>query len=119
VSYLYYTLYRHLLKIETNPTPAFSAIALMTLFEFFNILTIFQFLPANPLSDNKSKNEGLLSYIVAGLVILIINYLILFKKTSHLINKYHDESKTSMLRGTILLVSYFVLSIAGFFEAIG
>ena len=118
MKYLYYTLYRNLLKVKINSKPAYSAILLMTLFEFYNILTVLQLFPVTLQIIPKTKDEGELSYIVAGIILLIINYFLLYKNVASLSYKYRNESENEKLRGTILLYCYAIVSIVAFFWTI-
>jgi hypothetical protein len=118
MKYLYYTLYRHALKIKANDMPAFSAMLLITNFEYYNIATILQLLPATLQFNFKTKDEGLLSYIIAGLILLTINYFLLYKNLANLSYKYQNESENEKLRGTILLCCYCVVSVVAFFWTI-
>jgi uncharacterized membrane protein len=118
MKYLFYTLYRHLLKVKTNDTPAFSAIALITLFECFNIMTVLQLLPVSLQPDFKNKNQGIVSYAAAGLIVLAINYFLLLKNVSYLCDKYKNESENKKASGTLLLLTYVLLSVLAFFGTI-
>jgi amino acid transporter len=111
MKYLYYTLYRNLLKVKINSIPAYSAILLMMLFEFFNIFTVLQLFPVTLQIFPKTKNEGELSYVVVGIILLIINYFLLYKNVANLSHKYRNESEKKKLRGTILLCCYAILSV--------
>lgn len=116
--YIFYTLYRHLLKVKTNDTPAFSAIVIITMFEFLNILTVLQILPTHAGIDIENKNLGMLAYILAALVLLIINYFFLIKNIPSLDNKYQHASESQKLKGNVLLLGYTIVSVALFFGTI-
>ena len=119
MKYLYYTLYRNLLKVKINSIPAYSAILLMMLFEFCNILTVLQLLPVTfRVTNFKMKDEGELSYIAGGIILLIINYFLLYRNVANLSYKYRNESETEKLRGTILLTSYCIISLVASFWTI-
>lgn len=111
VKYLYYALYRILLNVKTNNIPAFTAVALMSLFEFLNIVTILQFLPNILTINYSSKEQGELTYITAGIILVIINYFFLLNDLPYLNERYQNDSKNKRVLGTILVISYGVISI--------
>lgn len=46
--YLYYTIYRLMLKIKTNDTPDWNAMFFLSILEYINIRTFFLFVPNHP-----------------------------------------------------------------------
>lgn len=114
MTYIYYRLYKHFLKINAANMPEFNAASFITLFEFLNLVTILQLLPITISSLTNSLKLGLLSYVFPLLALLTINHFVLRKDIPRLTEKYKDEPFSSKLRGTILLFAYIIISFAAF-----
>lgn len=111
MKYLYYTLYRHLLKVKTNETPAWNAMLLISILEYTNILSVDLYFNYNPLDQFKIENQLILEAFIPGLILYFINYFILVKNAPKLSEKYKDESDRDQLKGTVMLILYALLSV--------
>lgn len=112
--YLYYKIYQILRKIKTNDTPATNAMLIFSMFELFNIATL-QVLLNHILHIKiglKSKDNIMFFGVLLALLILIINYFVLYKKREIICEKYKDETKIKSMLGYVLLILYMIGSAA-------
>ena len=110
MKYLYYTLYRLLLKVKTNNTPKLSAMLLITMFEFANITTVLTFFPKTWQVIYETKNQVIWAATMISVTLIAINYLVLIKNTEKLCAKYKTETSRQKISGVLLLVIYVTLS---------
>ena len=111
MKYIYYTLYRLILKVKTNDIPAWSAMLLITMLEFSNITTISLLLPQSFQNQYKTKNEVIFAAIGIAIVLYVINYLVLITNTANLEQKYKNETNNQKLKGVVLLLAYSLISV--------
>ncbi len=115
MSYLYYTLYRLLLKVKTNDTPAFNAMALLTIFEGINIQTIMLLLPQTIEKQLRIKDQVILFAIIPILILMVINYFLYVKNAEKIKAKYDNRSELSKTIGVVILIVYAVGSVIAIF----
>ncbi len=113
--YLYYTLYRILLKVKTNDTPDWNAMFLISVFEGLNIQTIMFFMPQTLEKRFNINNQLWLFAILPCLILFGINYFVFVKNTTKLRTKYEGESERSKTVGVMLLLTYVVITFAFLF----
>jgi len=111
MKYLYYTLYRNLLKVKTNNTPAWSAMFLITLLEFINLTTLSLLLPKSVKVIYEPRSQVVLEATIITIILIFINYLLMIIETDRLIEKYKNETDIQKKRGNIILAIYSVISI--------
>jgi len=111
MKYLYYTIYRHLLKVKTNDTPAWSAMFLITLLQFTNLATIELLMPKSLRIIYDTRNKLILGAVSITIVLLIINYLLMIKETAWLVDKYKNETDKHKQMGGIVLFIYSIGSV--------
>jgi len=111
MKYLYYTIYRHLLKVKTNDTPAWSAMFLITLLQFTNLATIELLMPKSLRIIYDTRNKVILGAVSITIVLLVINYLFMIKKTEWLTDKYKNETAKQKQMGSIVLFIYSIVSV--------
>lgn len=113
MKYLYYKLYQALKKIKTNDTPATSALAILSVVQGINVLTILiglnHFLNVRISLDGKQSiiYFAFLSYVS----LLLVNYFLFYKSRESISERYKGESKEQSIRGYIKLILYIVLSV--------
>ena len=110
--YLYYKIFQILRRIKTNDTPATNAMILLTMFELMNIATV-QCLLNHYFKikiEMNSKDQIMIFSIILYLLVLLINYLILYKKREGICLKYNNESKLKSRVGFAILILYCVSS---------
>jgi Kef-type K+ transport system membrane component KefB len=103
--YLYYTVYRLLLKIKTNDTPAFNAMLLVSILEAINIQTVFLLIPDCFKLSLPIKEQVLFYAVGVVLILFAINYFYLIKKLPMLVDKYRDENRKQKNIANVLLVT--------------
>jgi hypothetical protein len=112
--YFYYLIYNALTKVISNDTPALNALILSVALQAMNILSVFciinYFIKLH--FENKQVIPGAVSLY---LILLILNYIYLFRKRDQIIERYKHESKAKKTRGSIYLLSYIVITITVFF----
>ncbi|GAB2988050.1 hypothetical protein GCM10027049_30510 [Mucilaginibacter puniceus] len=108
--YIYYTLYRHFSNVKSNDTPAFNAMVFISILQSANIQTILLFVPAEFKISYHTRDQVALSGILLGLLLFAVNYFVLIKPLPELKNKYKNESAKSKMFGTVLLLSYIIVT---------
>lgn len=110
--YLYYKIYQDFKRIKTNDTPALNAMIVLTLFEGMNLLTV-QCLINHYFKikiDMNSKDQIMIFSTILYLLVLLINYLLLYKKREEICLKYNNESKLKSRVGFTILILYCISS---------
>src|SRR6266567_2559634 len=102
MKYLYYTLYRHLLRGKSDNTIAWNAMLVISLLEYINIYTISHFFKIS-LSQFNIEKQVILAVFIPFIILIFINYFILTKNVKKLVDKYKDESKKEKVKGNIYL----------------
>jgi hypothetical protein len=115
MKYLYYTLYRHFFKEKTNDTPSWNAMYTITILEYTNILTISLFFNNIFFKSFQIEYRVALMAIVPMTILGLINYFVLVKNTSSLVEKYKNENRNQKRTGTMLLLAYAVCSLLALF----
>jgi len=112
--YFYYRIFMALTKVKTNTTPAFNAMGLIVALQglnVFSVLMIINYIFKWDFVKQQVIPNGLYLYII----MLIPNYLYLFRKRAKIVKSYQNETKEDRTWGTIGLLLYIVASIAIFF----
>ena len=112
--YFYYRIYKGLTKVKTNDTPALNAMILLITLQAFNILSVFGII-IYLFRIEYDKQHGILEGILLFIILLVPNYIYLFRKRNEIIKRYQNESAPQKTRGVILLGLYIVISITVFF----
>lgn len=110
MKYLFYTLYRILRETEINDIPAYSALLLITLFQFFNIVTLMVLLPSQLGAGSTTKNALIYVAVISCAGLLAFNYFILMRNLPSLVKKYKHESPGHKIFGIILVAAYGLIS---------
>jgi hypothetical protein len=114
MQYFYYRIYKALVKVKTNTTPALNSMLLVVILQglnIFSILMIVKYFFNWEFTKLQSNIQGLLFYII----MLIPNYFYLYRKRDEIISRYQNESKEDKKWGIIGLLFYIVFSILVFF----
>lgn len=109
MEYIYFRIYQLLSNIKTNDTPALNSMLLLVILQAFNIFSIaiiFNSMHFYTLS----KNQAYLFAITFYILLLIPNYLFLYRKLKKIISKYENEPKSVRLGRSIMVFSYIILS---------
>lgn len=102
--YIFYLLVKFVNKINKNDiTPAFSGILLISLPLLFNLLSIIFILGGSTITKSNASLLG----IGMSLVILVINYFILYKKSDQIIT-YYDLNGKSGNQKKIITVCFLI-----------
>lgn len=113
MEYLFYHIYFNIKKLPTNPAPGLSALVYLSLLQFLNILTII--LVLNPLLQLNLKAISFDKLLYFSLffccILLIINYIFLYKRLNRIKKKFGKDNKFKRIIGIIVFVSYSLLSI--------
>lgn len=108
MNYLYYRLWQSLKAVPTNNMPATSAMFLISICLYINILTLLFFL--NEFVRIKllylEKDRLVLISCFLGLCMYVINYFFLYKRRDLIANKHRNETQQMKLIGTLCL--YFI-----------
>lgn len=112
--YFYYRIYQQLKKVKSNDTPAFNALALLTLLQIINVLTLLAIIEYF-VKIEIGKQQGIIGTLAISFLILIIEFKTLFGKRDEICKQYENETKKERKRGTIYLLLYIVLSLAFLF----
>lgn len=112
--YLYYKLWQTFKRIPTNDMPATNAMLFMSMCHIANIFFFQIVLDHNSFVNLKfnSKSEIYSYTIPLGLLVIVLDYLYLYRNKDKIYKKYKDESKRRKLTGNILLILYIVVSFA-------
>ncbi len=112
--YLYYRLWQLFTRIKTNDMPATNAMIFLSMCIFANVATVHILLDHfSIVKINMDSRFAVYSFTVPlGLLILSINYFLLYKYRNKLHEKYKNESKKQKILGNILLVIYIIGSFA-------
>jgi len=114
MKYIYLRIYQILKRVKTNDTPALNSLILFVALQAFNILSLiaicnfFKFLRLD-------KNQTIIFGLSLYTFLLVPNYFFLYRKLEIIIKKYSNEPKEKRQRGSILVISYILLSIIFFF----
>lgn len=112
--YFYYRIYKGLTKVKTNDTPALNAMILLIALQAFNILSVFGIINYffRLVFD---KQQVIIGGISLYIILLVPNYIYLFRKRNEIIKRYQNETAPQKKRGVILLLLYIVITITVFF----
>lgn len=105
--YLYYKLYKLLVRIKSNKTPAFNSMIILSVFQIMNILSIFILIKhfiQNTFDTNleDARNHG----VILALLVFIFNYFFLFNKQKEIFKRYENESYVKSRKGFLQLIIY-------------
>ena len=106
MKYLFYNIFRNLVKIKSNDTPAANAMFILTIFQYINIQTVFSSLHF----AGMNFTQPLYLPILIGLGLFGINYFLLIKNISQLKEKYKHENDRQKFMGNIILGTYLLSS---------
>jgi hypothetical protein len=112
--YFYYRIYKGLTKVKTNNTPALNAMVLLIALQAFNILSVFGIINYF-FRFEFDKQQVIIGGISLYIILLVPNYIYLFRKRNEIIKRYQNETAPKKTRGVILLVLYIVITITVFF----
>jgi Ca2+/Na+ antiporter len=110
--YIYYKIWQNFSRTKTNDMPATNAMLFVSLCHLANIFVIQIVLGHYSLVNMKfsSKYEIYIYTIPLGLLVFALNYLLLYKKRDRIFEKYKNENKKQKLIGSILVISYILVS---------
>lgn len=108
--YLYYTIYRLMLKIKTNDTPDWNAMFMLTILEGMNILTLELLIQRSGISQTTINDQVILFAIIPCLVLFAVNYFLYVKNVKEIALIYSAESQQRKTVGVLLLVVYAIVS---------
>lgn len=113
MKYIYYRIWKLLSRIPTNDQPATNSVILLTIFENFNVATVYFMLQYyyKDYMVNLSFDKKIIA-IVPTSIIMLLNYLFLYKRRNNLYEKYKNESKTQNRFGYVLLFIYIIATFA-------
>ena len=110
--YLYYKIYQDFKRIKTNDTPATNAMFLLSMIHIANVATVHILI--NHFFNIKlgfaTTNELRLFAVSLSVIIMIINYFLLYKKREEIWEKYKNESKHRSRIGYAILILYIIVS---------
>jgi len=102
---LYYWMYRIINRNKSNKEPELNAFFLFSLLECINIFTLWGFL--NYFLDiTVPKNTAMIINFLVILVILVINFIFLYRKRTKIIKKMEELSNKRRIIGKFLFVLY-------------
>jgi hypothetical protein len=101
-------------KKKTNDTPSWNAMYVITILEYTNILTLSLFFN-NTFKHYQIEYQVILLAFIPLTLLSLINYYLLIKNTSRLVEKYKDENSGQKRRGTMLLIAYTLFSLLTLF----
>jgi hypothetical protein len=110
---MFYTIYQFDSKIKINTYPEYSSMLLIMMLQIFNFGTVF---PIFIYMFNINLNLQIIKYVYFSVFIVtnIINYVCILKNKEKILNKYDNESKKSKIKGIIVLLLYFTLTLVAF-----
>lgn len=115
MKYLYYTLYRLLLNVKTNDTPAYNAMFLLTILEGLNIQTIMLVLPLKRLENRFGINDQVFMFaIIPCFILMVINYFLYVKDADKILANYGATKKSNTI-GVVVLSLYSIATFMGIF----
>ena len=107
---LYYWMYKVVLKNKSNKEPEINAYFLFSLFEIFNICTLWGYI--NYFLDIFIPRDTVVILAIILIVIqLVINFIFLYKKSSKIINKMEGLTTKRKNIGKLLFVFYILSSL--------
>lgn len=112
--YFYYRIYKGLTKVKTNDTPALNAMVLLIALQAFNILSVFGIINYF-FRLELDKQQVIIGGISLYIILLVPNYIYLFRKRNEIIKRYQNETAPQKTKGVILLLLYIVITITVFF----
>jgi len=114
MKYFYYRIYKALTKVKTNDTPALNAMLLLIILQSCNILSIFGIINYF-LKIEIEKQQAMVGGLLLYVILLIPNYIYLFRKRNEIVKQYQNETKEDKTWGFIGLLLYILVSITVFF----
>ena len=112
--YFYYRIYKALTKVKTNDTPALNAMILLVVLQGFNILSVFSII--NYFYKWKfDKQHSIIGGLILYIILLVPNYIYLFRKRNEIVKRYENETKEDKAWGIIYVLLYIVITITVFF----
>ncbi|HRY33819.1 MAG TPA: hypothetical protein P5531_12705 [Bacteroidales bacterium] len=112
--YFYYRIYKGLTKVKTNDTPALNAMILLIALQAINILSVFGIINYF-FRLEFDKQQVIIGGISLYIILLVPNYIYLFRKRNEIIKRYQNETAPQKTKGVILLLLYIVITITVFF----
>jgi len=107
VKYLYYKLYKSICQIKSNDSPAFTAMCLISVFQFMNFaLVAILIMHINKIHLYGTSYNARIIGVSFGLIIFCLNYFLLLRKHSAICKKYSKESKKASKNGYVILFMY-------------
>jgi hypothetical protein len=114
MQYFYFRIYKALTKVKTNDTPALNAMILLIILQSFNVLTIFGIINYYCNLDF-TKQQVIIGGLSLYIILLIPNYIYLFREKDKIVKRYNNETKEDKTWGTIGLLTYIVVTVTIFF----
>ncbi len=114
MNYLFYKLIRVARLNPTNTSPALSAILVLMLLQWMNLLLL-SALPAYVAGIQIPKTRAPTVDVVGLTGLAAINWQFLFRKRREIDARFRGESKTQGRRGILLLILYIAGSLGLFF----
>lgn len=113
MKYFYYRIYKALTKIKTNNTPALNAMVLFVALQGLNVFSIFDVIN-HFLRIEIDKQQAMVGGLLLYVILLIPNYVYLFRKRNEIVKQFQNETKEDKTWGLIGLLLYILVSIIAF-----
>lgn len=111
MKYFYYKIFKLLLNKQNNNNPALHAIVLLAILQGFNIYAIVDVI--NYIFKLDIYSHIPLSFgLIFFAVLLIPNFIYIFRKHNEIVHHYHNETKEDSVWGSVGLFLYVITSIA-------
>jgi hypothetical protein len=99
-------------KMIKHSDPLIVAAMMMSLVEFFNIMTLFVFLDSSYFHLGSSKTMWMFFTITSGIILLALNIPYFIKNEKRICDKYRGESSLKSILGYVFYVGYYIGSVA-------
>ena len=113
--YIYYRIYAWLsIRFGENDAPQWSALFIVSLLLFFNIMLIMLLLNSFTIKTLYfGSNSARIEAIITALVLYLVNYFIFIfkKKYKKIVQKFKNEKPNERLRNSIKFWAYIILTI--------
>jgi len=113
MKYFYYRIYKALTKVKTNDTPALNAMVLIVALQGLNVFSIFDVINYF-LRIEIDKQQAMVGGLLLYVILLIPNYVYLFRKRNEIVKQYQNETQKDKTWGLVGLLLYILVSIIVF-----
>jgi hypothetical protein len=102
--YFYFRIYQHLKKVKTNDTPALNAMLLLALWQGLTLESLISLI----VKVNLTKQETIFQAIILAVVVLILDYQLIYRKREVIYKQYKLETLQERKKGTTVLLAYII-----------